>query len=360
MAMATISYLDIQGKLSRTCKHKISDAQLLRGYQTMLMTRHIDERMIVLQRQGAISFAISSLGEEACAVASAAALQLEDWMYPQYRECGIMFWRGYTAQEYIHHMFCNGKDSILGRQMPNHFGSRSLNVVTVSSPLANKISHAAGCAYGMQLQGEKSIAIVYFGEGSSSKGDFHVGLNIAALRKSPVIFFCRNNQYAISTHTDHQFASEGVAPKGAAYGIPAVRVDGNDYFAVHEVVSKARKHCLSGKGPVLIEAMTYRMGGHSTSDDPTAYRKASEVEAWKPRDPILRLFLYLKSKKLWDEQRDQAYLASLKKEVDAAIAVAQETPPPPLDSLITDVYFETPHTLMMELNEVKAALQEDM
>lgn len=354
-----ISYLDIHGRLAKNCKHKIPDAQLVRGYKAMLMTRHIDERMIILQRQGAISFAISSLGEEACAVASAAALHLEDWMYPQYRECGVMFWRGYTPQEYIHHMFCNEKDTILGRQMPNHFGSRALNVVTVSSPLGTKITHAAGCAYAMRLQGDKTIAIVYFGEGSSSKGDFHVGLNMAALRKAPVIFFCRNNQYAISTHTDHQFATEGVAPKGAAYGIPAIRVDGNDYFAVHEVVAKARKHCLSGKGPVLIEAMTYRMGGHSTSDDPSAYRKDSEVELWKPRDPVLRLFRYLQAKKLWDERRNQLFLDKLKKEVDAAILLAKETPPPPLDSLITDVYFETPHSLVAQLDQVKAALKGD-
>lgn len=357
MTIETICYLSTEGNLSKACKHKIPNDQLVRGYQAMLTTRYVDDRMITLQRQGAISFAISSLGEECSAVASAAALQPEDWMYPQYREVGIMFWRGYTPEQYIHHMFCNGRDPILGRQMPNHFGSRELNVVTVSSPLATKIPHAAGCAYAMQLQGEKSVAIVYFGEGSTSKGDFHVGLNIAALRKVPAIFFCRNNQYAISTRCDHQYTSEGVACKGAAYGIPAVRVDGNDYFAVHEVVSKARKHCISGKGPVLIEAMTYRMGAHSTSDDPSAYRKDKEVETWKPRDPILRLFRYLRAKKLWDEQRDQNYLDTLKKEVDAAIQKAKETPPPPLDSIIADVYFETPPLLKRELAEVKAALQ---
>lgn len=353
MAIETISYLDINGKLSRTCKHRIPDADLVRGYQTMLTTRYIDERMVTLQRQGAISFAISSLGEEGCVVASAAALRLEDWLYPQYRECGIMFWRGYTPQQYIHHMFCDSQDSILGRQMPNHFGSRELNVVTVSSPLATKIPHAAGCAYAMQLQGEKSIALCYFGEGTSSKGDFHVGLNIAALRKAPVIFFCRNNQYAISTRIDHQFASGGVAEKGASYGIPSVRVDGNDYFAVHEVVTQARKHCVSGKGPVLIEAMTYRMGAHSTSDDPSAYRDEKEVAKWKPRDPLLRLFRYLKSKKLWDEKREKAFLEKLKAEVDEAVKVAKETGPPPLESLITNVYFEVPRTLKEELAEVK-------
>lgn len=354
--MKTISYLSPQGKLSTSCHHKIPKTALIRGYETMLLTRYMDERMLILQRQGAISFAMSSLGEEGCIVASAAALQPEDWMYPQYRECGILFWRGYTPEQYIHHMFCNAQDPILGRQMPNHFGSRELNVVTVSSPLATKIPHAAGCAYAMKLQGEKAVAISYFGEGCTSKGDFHVGLNIAALRKSPVIFFCRNNQYAISTPTDHQYSSDGVAPKGAAYGIFSIRVDGNDYFAVHETVSKARRYCLEGNGPVLIEAMTYRMGAHSTSDDPSAYRSDKEVEAWKPRDPLLRLFLYLKSKKLYDEEKQKQFLDRLKIEVDAAIQAAQKTGPPPLDSLITNVYFETPRTLVEQLNQVKAAL----
>lgn len=359
MTIKQISYLDPKGRLSKSCKHKISNEVLLRGYQTMLVTRHVDERMIILQRQGSISFAMSSLGEEACAVASAAALQLSDWMYPQYREPGIMFWRGYTPLQYIQHMFCNSQDPILGRQMPNHFGSRELNVVTVSSPLATKIPHAAGCAYAMHLQGEKSVAIVYFGEGTSSKGDFHAGLNIAALRKCPVIFFCRNNGYAISTRCNYQFTNEGVAEKGASYGIESVRVDGNDFFAIHEAVSKARKHCLSGQGPVLIEAMTYRMGAHSTSDDPSAYRKDKEVELWKPRDPVLRLFHYLKHKKLWDAKRDQAFLEEIKKQVDEAITIAKETPPPPLDSIITDVYFETPDYLREELNEVKDALPQE-
>ena len=204
-------------------------------------------------------------------------------MYPQYREAGVMFWRGFTIQEYVHHMFGDKEDLIFGRQMPNHFGSRSLNIVQVSSPIGTKIPHAAGCAYAMKLQKEKSIAICYFGEGATSEGDFHAGLNFAAVRKAPVIFFCRNNGYAISTPTERQFASEGVAPKGVGYGIEAFRIDGNDFFAVYEAVAKARHSCLETNEPVLIEAMTYRLGAHSTADDPSIYRKDEEVERWKPK-----------------------------------------------------------------------------
>ncbi len=356
--MKRVCYLDVNGSLSPDCMHKIPDADLVRGYEVMLLTRHIDERMVTLQRQGSISFAMSSYGEEGCVVASAAALQLEDWIYPQYREDGALFWRGYTPQQYIHHMFGDSQDSILGRQMPNHFGSRELNIVTVSSPLATKIPHAAGCAYAMKLQKEQTIALCYFGEGTTSKGDFHVGLNFAALRHAPVIFFCRNNQYAISTKTSCQFACSDIASKGEAYGITSVQVDGNDYFAVHEAVSKARQQCLEGTGPVLIEAMTYRLGAHSTSDDPSVYRSEQEVEEWKKRDPVLRLSRYLKTKGLWDDDKEKTYLAKVKSEVDEAIKVAKATPPPPLSSLVNDVYATVPPSLQEEYQSLRTFFPE--
>lgn len=353
MKLKTVSYLGIDGTLSPLCQHHIPDVQLIKGYETMLLTRHIDERMVTLQRQGSISFAMSSYGEEGCVVASAAALKFEDWIYPQYREDGVMFWRGYTPQQYVHHMFCNSKDIILGRQMPNHFGSRELNVVTVSSPLATKIPHAAGAAYAMKIKKQDKIALSYFGEGTTSKGDFHVGLNFAALRHCPVIFFCRNNQYAISTKTCNQFACTNIANKGESYGITSIQVDGNDYFAVHEAVTNARDQCIAGGGPVLIEAMTYRLGAHSTSDDPSVYRSDKEVEEWKTRDPILRLGLYLKNKGLWSDEKEETSLAKVKAEVDEAIKVAKATPPPPLSTLVDDVYFAVPDSLQKEYSELK-------
>lgn len=266
----------------------------------MLQTRLVEQRMITLQRQGIISFALSSSGEEACAVASAAALENGDWMYPQYREAGILFWRGFSIEDYVHQMFGDAKDLWSGRQMPNHFGSRKLNIVTVSSPIGTKIPHAAGCAYAMRLQKDLHVAICYFGEGATSEGDFHVGLNFAAVRKAPCLFFCRNNGYAISTPTYRQFASDGIASKGEGYGIAAIRVDGNDFFAVYDAVAKAKERALKGEGPTLIESMTYRMGAHSTSDDPSLYRKEEEVAIWQRKCPIKRLRAYLERKKCWD------------------------------------------------------------
>jgi pyruvate dehydrogenase E1 component alpha subunit len=343
--METIEYLNLDGELSPAFPYKLDPALLLNAYRTMTLTRHIDERMTTLQRQGSISFAMSALGEEACAVGSAAALQHEDWMYPQYREAGIFFWRGGTPKQYIHQMFCDAKDAIQGRQMPNHFGSRDLNIVQVSSPIGTKIPHAAGSGYAMKLMHDNTIAICYFGEGATSEGDFHVGLNFAAVRKSQTIFFCRNNGYAISTPAYQQFASDGIAPKGIGYGIETVRVDGNDFFAVYDVVAKARNHCLEGKGPFLIEAMTYRMGAHSTSDDPSQYRSEDEVNKWLKKDPILRLRRYLEKQSLWDSGKEAALLKVISLEVETSIAEAKESSRPPLHSMVEGVYFEVPKKL---------------
>lgn len=346
----TITYLQPDGHLTKPCPD--AEPYALKALQTMIRTRIVDERMLLLQRQGAISFAMSSLGEEACAVGSAAALDIADWMYPQYREAGILFWRGFSVEDFVHQMFCDAKDLSLGRQMPNHFGSRALNIVTVSSPIGTKIPHAAGCAYAMRLQKDPSVVIAYFGEGATSEGDFHVGLNFAAVRKAPCIFFCRNNGYAISTPASRQFASEGIAPKGEGYGMKTFRVDGNDFFALFDLVRAAKSHALSGKGPVLIEAMTYRMGAHSTSDDPSRYRKEGEMDEWKERCPILRLARYLETKKKWSAQEQKAFEESVTNEIDAAIKNAEKWVKPPLKSLVEHVYFEVPEELKRQLSDV--------
>lgn len=355
--MKTVQFLTPQGVFSSAFKRKVPEDLLIKALKIMWKTRLVDERMITLQRQGFITFAMSSLGEEACAISSAAALDLDDWMYPQYREAGILFWRGFSIESYVHQMFGDAKDLTLGRQMPNHFGSRALNVVTVSSPIGTKLPHAAGCAYAMRLQKDPHVVICYFGEGATSEGDFHVGLNFAAVRKAPCIFFCRNNGYAISTPADHQFASDGIAPKGEGYGIKTWRVDGNDFFAVFDACAAAKEHALQGHGPALIEAMTYRMGSHSTSDDPSRYRQESEVESWKEKCPIKRLKIYLGFKNLWNEAIEQEWLSQIGHEIDDAIEKAKAMSKPPLNSLIEHVYFEVPTLLKEQLEEVKTFAQ---
>lgn len=349
----TECYLNHKGVLSADCPLQVPDEILIQGYKTMVLTRHVEERMVTLQRQGTITFAMCSLGEEACAVASAAALDSADWMYPQYREAGIMFWRGFTIEQFVHQMFGDGEDLIKGRQMPNHFGSRALNVVQVSSPIGTKIPHTAGCAYAMKLQREKSVAICYFGEGATSEGDFHVGLNFAAVRKVPAIFFCRNNGYAISTPVERQFACEGIVSKGIGYGVPAFRVDGNDFFAVYHAVKCARQRAIDGEGPTLIEAMTYRLGPHSTADDPSVYRKDKEVENHSGECPILRLRLYLEGRGLWDEKKQKAWTDSIYREITEAIEKAKKTAKPPMRSLFEHVYFELTPVLKEQLDELQ-------
>lgn len=358
MDIPTTSYLNEKGELSPACRHSISTDCLIGMLKNMLLTRHMDERMLTLQRQGKISFAMSSKGEEGCVTASAAALDGADWIYPQYREQAALFYRGYPIQDFVHHMFCNAEDSIRGRQMPNHFGSRQHNVVTVSSPIGTQLPHAAGCGYAMMVQGEKSVAFCYFGDGTSSQSDFHVALNFAAVRKAPVLFFCRNNGYAISTKLPSQLVSDGIASRGAGYGIPAYRVDGNDVFAVHEVVSQARRHAVEGKGPVLIEAMTYRLGAHSTSDDPSQYRSDDEVKLWEQRCPILRLRRYLESQGLWSQSEEDEYMSGVQQEVTEAIQVAEATPEPDLHVLIEEVYFAVPFQLEEQLEELRLASEE--
>jgi len=353
MDIQTISYLNEEGQLADSYKGKIADDILLKGYQAMCLTRHMDERMITLQRQGTISFALSTRGEEACAVASAAALSNDDWMQYQYREAGIVFWRGLSPQQYIHQMFGNAKDILHGRQMPNFTGSRAINVVTGSAPIGSKIAHAAGNAYAMKLLKEKAVTICYFGEGATSEGDFHAGLTFAAVKKVPAIFFCRNNGYAISTPASKQFATDGVAPQGIGHGIKSYRVDGNDFVAIYETVALAKEECLKGDGPVLIEAMTFRMGAHTTSDDPTRYRASDDTQCWEKKCPILRLKCFLESKKVWDQEKEQALQQKIKADIDAAIEIAKNTEKPALRTLFEDVYFEVPPDLEEQYKQLK-------
>lgn len=341
----TISYLDLEGNLPKNYKHNIPEETLVQMYKIMQLTKRMDERMITLQRQGQVNFAMSSRGEEGCIVASAAALQACDWIYPQYREQGAIFWRGLTPLDYAHHMFLNEKDESKGRQMANHYGRKELNYMTVSSTLATQLPQAAGCAYAMKISGKKEVALCYFGEGAASEGDFHAALNFGAVRRTPTIFFCRNNKYAISTPISAQYSGDGIAPRAEGYGVEVIRVDGNDVFAVYEAVADARELCLKNKGPVLIEAMTYRMGAHSTADDPTRYRPEEELAEWSPKGPISRLKNYLLKKKLWDEAKEKEFMDSMYEEVEEAIRVARKTPKPSVDSMFLDIYSDVPWNL---------------
>lgn len=326
-------------------------------YKTLAFHRVLDERMVASQRQGRLSFYMTALGEEAASVGGAAGLKPQDMIMAQYREQGALMYRGFSLENFMNQMFSNEKDLGKGRQMPIHYGSRELNYMTISSPLATQIPQATGYAYGQKLQGLDAVTICYFGEGAASEGDFHAGLNMAAVHRAPVIFFCRNNGYAISTPADEQYAGNGIASRGVGYGIKTIRIDGNDILAVLKATQDARTYALAENKPVLIEAMSYRLGAHSTSDDPSGYRTREEEAKWQAHDPILRMKNWMLANKWWDEAQETTLFDKLREEVLAAVKVAEKIDKPPVEDLITDVYDEPPTLLKAQLAELKVHIK---
>jgi 2-oxoisovalerate dehydrogenase E1 component alpha subunit len=264
----------------------------------------------------------------------------------------------------MNQLFANAKDNGLGRNMPVHYGSKELNIHTISSTLATQIPHAAGAAYALKMQNiqnpetEPRVAVCYFGEGAASEGDFHAALNIAATRQVPCIFICRNNGYAISTPTSDQYRGDGIASRGAGYGIATLRVDGNDIFAVRRATAEARRLALHDGGrPVLIEMMAYRVGHHSTSDDSFAYRQRVEVEDWKRRDnPITRLRKWLEGKELWDDSKEKELRGSVRKEVLRAFEEAEKEKKPSIKNAFEGVWEELTEEQRAHIEELKDIL----
>ena len=330
------------GSLDPVHDPKLDPEQIVAMYRHLVLVRTLDERLVVLQRQGRIGFHIGSLGEEAAIVGSAAAVRPQDWLFPCYREFGAALWRGMTLTAYTNNMFGNAADPAKGRQMPDHYTCRAAKFGSISSPIGTQITQAVGFAWAAKIKKEDLVSLVYFGEGATSSNEFHNGMNFAGVFKAPTVFFCRNNGWAISVPVERQTASTSFAIKGVAYGIPGVRCDGNDLFAVYKVTRDAVAHAAAGNGPTLIEAMTYRLSGHSTSDDPKAYRKETEVEQWKKRDPIARLHKHLVARGLWDDAKQRDLEAKLDVELKDAIAAAEKVAPPSLESMFEDVYAELP------------------
>lgn len=339
--------LDSSGhQIISSTSEMISEELAVKLYSSMVTLQILDTVFNEAQRQGRISFYLTSNGEEAINIASAAALSIDDVILPQYREHGVLLWRGFSLQEFANQCFGNRADYGKGRQMPIHYGSNKLNYITVSSPLATQIPQAVGVAYSLKMEKKDACVVTYFGDGSSSEGDFHAGLNFAAVLEAPVIFFCRNNGWAISTPTTDQFRSDGIAAKGQAYGIPSIRVDGNDVLAVYDAVRKAREMAIKEQRPVLIEALTYRVGHHSTSDDSTKYRAKEEIEHWKTsRNPISRYRNWVERNGWWNEEQESELRRSVRKQVMNAIQVAEQLDKPLLTELFTDVYHDMPSNL---------------
>jgi 2-oxoisovalerate dehydrogenase E1 component alpha subunit len=305
---------------------------------------------------------MQNAGEEASQIGSSAALDNGDVIFSQYREVGTLLWRGFTLQQCADQCFATVDDQSKGRQMPVHYGSAEHNFQTISSPLATQIPQAAGAAYALKLAKKDNVAIVYFGDGAASEGDFHAGMNIAATRECPIIFFCRNNGYAISTPIADQFRGDGIISRAAGYGMRSVRVDGNDVFAVYQATEEARRVALEHNCPVLIEAMTYRKGHHSTSDDSTKYRSIEEIKDWETfNDPMRRFRNYLSDQGMWTEEWE----SQLREEERAAVMTALETSEvkahPSIENLFEDVYDVMPAHIAQQMKDLKrhVALHEE-
>lgn len=353
-----LQILSAEGELiEKAVEPDLSKEEALKIFNTMHYIRVLDERMVGAQRQGRISFYLASTGEEAASVASAAALSDDDMIMSQYREQGALAYRGYTTEQFMNQMFSNKDDPNKGRQMPIHYGDKPLNFMTISSPLGTQIPQASGYAYGQKMSGKDVVTICYFGEGAASEGDFHAGLNMAAVLNCPVIFFCRNNGYAISTPAEEQFAGDGIASRGLGYGIKTIRIDGNDVLAIYAATKEARRIAIEEKCPVLIEAMTYRLAAHSTSDDPTGYRSREEEDKWRAKDPIARMAKWLESKGWFDEAENQKRVDKARQDVLAAMKSCEKTDVCAIEDIVEDVYDTAPWHLKEQLSELKAHIK---
>jgi 2-oxoisovalerate dehydrogenase E1 component alpha subunit len=284
---------------------------------------------------------MKSLGEEASHFA-VQPLRDSDWVFPSYREQGCWFWRGYTVEQYICQLFGNQGDPAKGRQMPVHHSANWLNLVSISSPVGTQIPQAVGTAMAMSIAKTDDVAMVFFGEGTSSTGAFHVGMNFAGVSKAPVVFICRNNGWAISVPREKQTAAKTFASKAVGYGMPGIRVDGNDVLAVIQVAQEAVDRARAGEGPTMIEALTYRREGHSSSDDPSVYRDPREPETWGPKDPVNRFRGYLRTRGLWSEQREREITERHNAEITRVVELCDQLVAPPVETLFDDVYENYP------------------
>lgn len=335
--------LDEDGNMDDSLKpSELDEDKLKELYHLMVLVRTLDHKLFKLQRSGKIGTYAEVKGEEASEVGSAYVLDKKDWMVPSFRETGVYITRGVDRGKIV--QAWNG-DSRAFKYDPE---SRNL---PISVPVGSQILHAPGLAWASKLRGEKSAAIVYFGDGATSEGDFHEALNFAGVLNLPVIFFCQNNQYAISTFRQKQTRSKTIAQKAIAYGIKGVQVDGDDVVAVYTATKEALERARNGEGPTLIESVTYRLGDHTTSDDSTRYRTDEEVEEWKKKDPLVRLKKYFENNGLWTDEYGKWVEETVKKEVEEAVEKGLNVDPPKPEHVFENVYAELPPVLQKEEEE---------
>jgi pyruvate dehydrogenase E1 component alpha subunit len=349
-ALGLKQVLDADGSLLGAMSELV-DVELIRSlYRHLHRVRRIDTRMIQLQRQGRIGFYGAASGEEAAPVAAGLALAEEDWVFPALRESAVLLVRGQPLDIFLAQLFGNSRDVLKGRQMPSHQASRRFRQVSWSSCIGTQLPHAVGAALAARRLGRSDVMLAFLGDGATSHPDFHAALNFAGVFRAGVVFVCQNNQYAISLPSARQTAAPTFAAKAPSYGVAAERVDGNDVLAVYDVIRRAVAAARAGGGPTFIECVTYRIGPHSSSDEPSRYRDDEEVERWRALDPLLRVERHLS--RLGSAPDLGELDAAVDVEVDRALAAVESLPAPPPASLFEDVY----ETLPWFLREQRSAL----
>lgn len=340
--------IDNNGKVkNKKWLPEIADKTLVKAYKDMLFARTADLMTVSYQRQGRIFTYPPNLGQEAISGAVAQIMRNEDWLVPAFREMGAYLAKGASLKELF--LYYMGNEDACKFEKAN-------NMVPFAVPIASQLLHATGIGYEVKLNQKKQVVYTFVGDGGTSEGDFHEAVNFAGVWNVPVIFIVQNNQYGISTPTSVQTASESIAIKSVAYGIKGIQVDGNDFFAMYAAVKEAHEHALAGNGPVLIEAVTYRKGAHTTSDDPTKYRTKEEEEEWGKTDPLTRLKAYLNDHNLVDFEEEKL-IAEYKKEVDRQFIAAENYTPYPVEDVFKYQFVDMPEDLQEQQREYKKFLK---
>jgi pyruvate dehydrogenase E1 component alpha subunit len=336
-----LSILDSEGSLDTALEPDIPPTTLQAMYRAMLLGRRLDERMVRLQRQGRIGTFAPIKGQEASQVGSVFTLRAQDWTVPSFRETAAMIHRGWPIERIL---------GFFAGQLEGGQPGPEQRDLPVTIPVATQLPHAVGLAYAAQYRGDDAVVMVYFGDGATSEGDFHEAANFAGVWHVPVVFVCQNNQWAISVPLKKQTHSRTIAQKALAYGFPGIQVDGNDVLAVYAASREAVERARAGDGPTLIECVTYRLGMHTTADDPTKYRAEEEVKAWEQKDPLPRFAAYLQKRNLLEEGLEAAVDA----EIAAAVQRFEALPPPDPLGMFDHAYAELPRDVALQRREVAA------
>lgn len=352
LSVEYLSILDENGELDKHLEPDMPEDLLLKLHRFMVLGRKFDDRLLNLQRQGRMGTFAPITGQEAAQFGAVALLRPSDWFVPSFRETGAELWRGRSMESVILSFAGYSEGALTGKKGEEDEGPE--NNMPVAVPVASQVLHAVGIGWGMKYRKKDDVVMTFFGDGATSEGDFHEGMNFAAVYRCPVVFVCQNNQWAISVPRKMQTRSETLAQKALAYGMPGIQVDGNDALAVYAAAEEAVDRARKGDGPSMIECVTYRMKMHTTADDPKRYRKEEEVETWKKRDPISRFRKYLKNKGLLSDEKIEEIEARVQEEIKSAVERAEELMEDFTDPLrmFEHVYAEMPPYLKEQREEL--------